>query len=85
MRIALGLNEPQEHKLVPVNAATARPAVDELADKWGQRSPAMVRLRDNAWSEFIPFLDYDLPRNPRRHLLGRKQRIEIRVPRACLP
>jgi hypothetical protein len=27
----------------------------------------------------------DLPRNPGRHLLGRKQRIEIRAPRACLP
>jgi hypothetical protein len=27
----------------------------------------------------------DLPRNPRRHLLGRKQRFEILAPRACLP
>ena len=43
-----------------VNAAAARSAFDELADKWGQRYPAVVRLWDNAWSEFIPFLDYDV-------------------------
>ena len=43
-----------------VNAAAARSAFDELADKWGQRYPAVIRLWDNAWSEFIPFLDYDL-------------------------
>ncbi len=43
-----------------VNGAAARSALDELADKWGQRYPAVVRLWDNAWSEFIPFLDYDV-------------------------
>jgi putative transposase len=43
-----------------VNAAAARSAFDELADKWGQRYPAVIRLWDNAWSEFIPFLDYDI-------------------------
>jgi transposase-like protein len=43
-----------------VNAAAARSAFDELAEKWGQRYPAVVRLWDNAWSEFIPFLDYDV-------------------------
>jgi Transposase, Mutator family len=26
----------------------------------GQRYPAVVRLCDTAWSEFIPFLDYDI-------------------------
>ena len=26
----------------------------------GQRYPAIVRLWDNAWDEFIPFLDYDI-------------------------
>jgi hypothetical protein len=30
------------------------------AVQWGERYPAVVRLWDNAWSEFIPFLDYDL-------------------------
>jgi putative transposase len=43
-----------------VNAAAARAAFDELADKWGRRYPALVRLWDNAWAEFIPFLDYDI-------------------------
>jgi putative transposase len=43
-----------------VNAEAARAALDELAGKWGQRYPAMIRLWTNAWEEFIPFLDYDV-------------------------
>ena len=43
-----------------VNAAAARAAFDELAEKWGGRYPAVIRLWDNAWAEFIPFLDYDV-------------------------
>jgi len=43
-----------------INATAARSAFDELAEKWGQRYPAVIRLWDNAWAEFIPFLDYDL-------------------------
>jgi putative transposase len=43
-----------------VNATTARAAFDELAEAWGQRYGAIVRLWDNAWEEFIPFLDYDI-------------------------
>jgi putative transposase len=43
-----------------VNAAAARAALDELADKWGQRYAAVIRLWENAWNEFIPFLDYDI-------------------------
>jgi len=42
-----------------VNAEAARAALDELADKWGQRYPAIIRLWRNAWEQFIPFLDYD--------------------------
>jgi putative transposase len=42
-----------------VNAAAARAALDELAEKWGQRYGAVIRLWENAWEEFIPFLDYD--------------------------
>jgi len=33
---------------------------DQLAETWGQRYGAIIRLRENAWSEFIPFLDYGL-------------------------
>ena len=44
-----------------VNAAVARSAFDELAHKWRQwATRAVIRLWDNAWSEFIPFLDYDV-------------------------
>jgi anti-anti-sigma regulatory factor len=43
-----------------VNADAARAALDELADKWGQRYPAIMRLWENSWREFIPFLDYDI-------------------------
>jgi transposase-like protein len=41
-----------------VNAAAARAALDDLAERWGQRYPAIIRLWENAWEEFIPFLDY---------------------------
>jgi len=43
-----------------VNADAAAGALDALDDKWGKRYPAMIRLWRNAWSEFIPFLDYDV-------------------------
>ncbi|WP_444947277.1 IS256 family transposase [Micromonospora ureilytica] len=43
-----------------VNATAARAAFDDLAEKWGGRYPAVIRLWDNAWAEFIPFLDYDV-------------------------
>jgi transposase-like protein len=42
-----------------VNAAAARTALDELTEKWGARYGAVVRLWENAWEQFIPFLDYD--------------------------
>ncbi len=43
-----------------INATAARAAFDELTEHWGTRYPAIVRLWDNAWEEFIPFLDYDV-------------------------
>jgi putative transposase len=43
-----------------VNATAARAAFDDLGEKWGQRYPAVIRLWDNAWDEFVPFLDYDV-------------------------
>jgi transposase-like protein len=43
-----------------VNATAARAAFDDLAQKWGQRYAAIIRLWENAWEEFIPFLDYDV-------------------------
>jgi transposase-like protein len=43
-----------------VNAAAARAALEELAERWGQRYGAIIRLWENAWEQFIPFLDYDV-------------------------
>jgi transposase-like protein len=43
-----------------VNATAARASFDDLVDTWGGRYPAVVRLWNNAWAEFIPFLDYDV-------------------------
>lgn len=43
-----------------VNADAARVAFEAMAETWGQRYGAIVRLWDNAWQEFIPFLDYDV-------------------------
>ena len=42
------------------NAAAARAALEELAEKWGTKYGAIIRLWENAWEEFIPFLDYDV-------------------------
>ena len=43
-----------------MNAEAARAALDGLAETWGQRYGAIIRLWENAWHEFIPFLDYDV-------------------------
>src|SRR3954451_15698883 len=42
------------------NPTAARAALEELADRWGTKYGAIIRLWENAWEEFIPFLDYDL-------------------------
>jgi transposase-like protein len=31
----------------------------EFAEVWGARYPAIVRLWENAWAEFVPFLAFD--------------------------
>jgi putative transposase len=40
--------------------AAARHALDELNDTWGRRYPAIVRLWNGAWAEFVPFLAFDV-------------------------
>ena len=32
----------------------------EFAEAWGERYPAIVRLWENAWAEFVPFLAFDV-------------------------
>lgn len=40
--------------------AAARERFTEFDAKWGKQYPAISKLWENAWSEFIPFLDYDV-------------------------
>lgn len=40
--------------------AAAKQRFGEFAAKWGGQYPAIIRLWDNAWTEFVPFLDYDV-------------------------
>ncbi len=52
------------HDLRPIytapTAADAKYRFEEFAEKWGTPYPAIKRLWENAWEEFIPFLDYDV-------------------------
>jgi len=49
--------------LKPVyGAPTAKAAEDRFLDfqeEWGAKYPAIVRLWENAWAEFVPFLQFD--------------------------
>ena len=49
--------------LKPVyTAPSEKAALDafaEFASKWEKRYPAIIRLWENAWSEFVPFLRFD--------------------------
>jgi putative transposase len=40
--------------------ASAATRFEELTERWGSQYPAIITLWRNAWSEFIPFLDYDV-------------------------
>jgi transposase-like protein len=43
-------------------APTAKAAEDrflDFQDEWGDKYPAIVRLWENAWAEFVPFLQFD--------------------------
>lgn len=40
--------------------SAARERFTEFTTKWGQQYPAIIKMWDNAWSEFVPFLDYDV-------------------------
>ena len=43
-----------------VNEPDAAARFDEFTETWGQQYPAIVKLWRSAWSEFVPFLDYDV-------------------------
>jgi putative transposase len=52
------------HDLRPVYTAAseveALARFEEFDEKWGTAYPAISRLWRNAWTEFVPFLDYDV-------------------------
>ncbi len=64
-----------------VNATAARAALEELSEKWGSKYAAIIRLWNNAWEEFIPFLDYDV--DPHRALLHECDRVAQRPLSPC--
>src|SRR3989440_6523262 len=39
--------------------AAAKQRFAEFVEAWGARYPAIIRLWDNAWAEFVPFLTFD--------------------------
>jgi putative transposase len=39
--------------------AAAKERFAEFVEAWGARYPAIIRLWDNAWAEFVPFLAFD--------------------------
>lgn len=41
-----------------VSEQDAKERFGEFAEIWGEKYPAIVRLWENAWTEFAPFLDY---------------------------
>ena len=41
-----------------VSEADAKERFVEFSATWGEKYPAIVRLWENAWAEFTPFLDY---------------------------
>jgi putative transposase len=49
--------------LKPVYTAVTQAAAEErwleFAEAWGERYPAIVRLWENSWAEFVPFLQFD--------------------------
>jgi len=42
-----------------VSEAAALDAFAEFSGKWENRYPAIIKLRENAWAEFVPFLAFD--------------------------
>ncbi|WP_157570804.1 IS256 family transposase [Microtetraspora malaysiensis] len=40
--------------------AAARERFDEFTEAWGEKYPAIVKLWEDAWAEFVPFLNFDV-------------------------
>lgn len=61
---SIGVSLEGEKDVRPIytapNEAAARVALEELTEKWGRQYRAIIRLWENAWEEFTPFLSYDV-------------------------
>ena len=58
--------------------AAARERFAEFDAKWGKTYPAISKLWENAWSEFIPFLDYDV--EIRRVICSTDEKVKVLSP-----
>ena len=63
-------------------AAAALDALTEFSAKWGKQYGAVIRLWENAWDEFIPFLD--TTGDPHRHLHDERDRVDQRALRRAV-
>jgi len=43
---------------IAVSEHDAKERFNDFAETWGDRYPAIIRLWENAWVEFVPFLNY---------------------------
>jgi len=59
-RASTGIRSPNDIRPVYTAAteAAAKERFTEFTAKWGAQYPAIIRLWENAWTEFVPFLDY---------------------------
>lgn len=57
-----GIRSPKDIRPVYTAAteAAAKERFTEFTATWGVACPAITQLWENAWSEFVPFLDYDV-------------------------
>jgi len=65
----------------PTEAAAVE-RFEEFDAKWGGQYPAITKLWQNAWSEFVPFLDWDV-RVPQRPLPPRREGARALPQRRC--
>jgi putative transposase len=59
-RLGRPADGPQTDLPTPSTPTPPARAFQTMSEKWGKQYPAVVRLWDNAWQEFIPFLDYNI-------------------------
>lgn len=54
--------DPLAQDLRPVYTAVsetdAKERLVDFSETWGEKYPAIIRLWEHAWTEFVPFLDY---------------------------